>query len=586
MDPIPSDESPSVQDNPPSSQQGTSPTPTDIEAVAAVTSQAFSVNFSQSTADEIRALTDALTTPLQEIVNKAQTDSPESSETAALGAAVAATVAAATAGLTEHVGEEIIPGQESEDQQRQQQQQQQQQPPPLPQQQQQERTDEETKDSSTEQVTETTELAKSSSSELDVDSVYNQVLSLTSQSQKPAGKRSAEEAFEQNQAARALQLIALSLSNPSAATTALAAPSSSSTTPASGESATLPESTSDTTHTSHVSEGALKGHDTGASVSDTLMSISRAINFPAQSTSASNIEADTEAFTRAVISATQNEANKSSSNAIPSSDNQGSSSLDHAALQNLSLHQHNYTSESGASSSDQAATVTSAPASAASSSSQGFTFEIDKATGKTQIKWTPNPRDETNNELQDADTKAIQQALATIMANSGITGLSDLAGPNAALLAPPLGPFPVQGSEFGTAQDPVKTEPNSIPRKRRRANPSTSKSANQNTAASIPEGAPSFPCEFPGCDKVFARLYNLKSHSRTHTDERPFVCSSCQLAFARNHDLKRHVKIHGGDKSFLCSGCGKSFSRLDALRRHRANSKNRPGCEVIENSST
>ncbi|KAF9353047.1 Metallothionein expression activator [Mortierella sp. AD094] len=533
MDPIPSDESPSVQDNPPSPQQGTSPTPTDIEAVAAVTSQAFSVNFSQSTADEIRALTDALTTPLQEIVNKAQTDSPAGPETAALGAAVAATVAAATAGLTEHVGEETVPGQESEDQQGQQLQQHQ------------ERTDEETMDSSTEQITETVELAKSSSSELDVDSVYNQVLSLTSQSQKPAVKRSAEEAFEQNQAARALQLIALSLSNPSAATNALAAPSSPSATPESGESTTLPESTSDTTHTNHVSDDALKGHDTGASVSDTLMSISRAINFPAQSTSANNIEADTEAFTRAVISATQNEANKGNNNVIPPSDGQGSSGLDHAALQNLSLHQHNYTSESGTSSSDQAAAVavTSAPASAPSSSSQGFTFEIDKATGKTQIKWTSNPRDETNNELQDADTKAIQQALATIMANSGITGLSDLAGPNAALLAPPLGPFPVQGSEFGTAQDPVKAEPNSIPRKRRRANPSTSKSANQNTAASIPEGAPSFPCEYPGCDKVFARLYNLKSHSRTHTDERPFVCSSCQLAFARNHDLKRHIDL-------------------------------------------
>ncbi|KAK3843113.1 MAG: A designed zinc finger protein bound To Dna [Linnemannia gamsii] len=80
------------------------------------------------------------------------------------------------------------------------------------------------------------------------------------------------------------------------------------------------------------------------------------------------------------------------------------------------------------------------------------------------------------------------------------------------------------------------------------------------------------------CDKVFARLYNLKSHSRTHTNERPFVCSHCQLSFARNHDLKRHVKIHGGDKPFKCNGCGKSFSRLDALGRHKYNSKNRANC--------
>ncbi|KAF9113306.1 hypothetical protein BGX27_001842 [Mortierella sp. AM989] len=570
MDPIPSNDSPSAQDNPPSPQQGTSPTPTDIEAVAAVTSQAFSVNFSQSTADDIRALTEALTTPLQEIVAKAQTETPAGPETTALGEAVAATVAAATAGLSERAAEEAIPEQESEDQQEHR-----------------ECIKDETEDPSTKQITEP-DLAKSSSTDLDVDSVYNQVLSLTSQSQKPPGKRSAEEAFEQNQAARALQLIALSLSNPSAATNALAAPSSSSATPKSDDPTTLSEV--DTTHIQHTSDGALKGHDTGASVSDTLMSISRAINFPVQSSSSSNIEADTEAFTRAVISATQNEANKgnSNNNVIPpvESNGQGSSDLDHAALQNLSLNQHNYTSESGTSSNDQATAVavSSTSASAPSSSSQGFTFEIDKATGKTQIKWTSDPRDDTDNELQDANTKAIQQALATIMANSGITGLPDLTAPNSSLLAPPLGSFPVQGSEFGTAQDPVKVEP-TPPRKRRKANPSTSKSANQNTAASIPEGAPSFPCEFPGCDKVFARLYNLKSHSRTHTDERPFVCSHCQLAFARNHDLKRHVKIHGGDKSFLCSGCGKSFSRLDALRRHRANSKNRPGCEAMENPS-
>ncbi|KAI8598441.1 hypothetical protein EDD21DRAFT_309394, partial [Dissophora ornata] len=88
-----------------------------------------------------------------------------------------------------------------------------------------------------------------------------------------------------------------------------------------------------------------------------------------------------------------------------------------------------------------------------------------------------------------------------------------------------------------------------------------------------------YPCTFEGCDKVFARLYNLKSHSRTHTNERPFVCNHCQLAFSRNHDLKRHVKIHGGDKPFKCSGCGKSFSRLDALGRHRGNAKNRAGCQ-------
>jgi len=87
--------------------------------------------------------------------------------------------------------------------------------------------------------------------------------------------------------------------------------------------------------------------------------------------------------------------------------------------------------------------------------------------------------------------------------------------------------------------------------------------------------AATFQCHL--CPKKFTRAYNLRSHLRTHTDERPFVCTVCGKAFARQHDRKRHEGLHSGEKKFVCKGslkdnkswgCGRKFARADALGRH------------------
>ncbi|KAG0065824.1 hypothetical protein BGZ89_007912, partial [Linnemannia elongata] len=96
-----------------------------------------------------------------------------------------------------------------------------------------------------------------------------------------------------------------------------------------------------------------------------------------------------------------------------------------------------------------------------------------------------------------------------------------------------------------------------------------------NAAAPKTTATKRFSCNHPGCDRRFARLFNLHTHEKTHDPEqaRPFICSDaeCGKAFSRKHDLQRHeASVHKGERNFACTKCLKPFSRQDGLRRHLA----------------
>ncbi|KAK3070371.1 Transcription factor mst12 [Teratosphaeriaceae sp. CCFEE 6253] len=67
-------------------------------------------------------------------------------------------------------------------------------------------------------------------------------------------------------------------------------------------------------------------------------------------------------------------------------------------------------------------------------------------------------------------------------------------------------------------------------------------------SATISEMAPypqkSHSCPIPMCGRLFKRLEHLKRHVRTHTQERPYICSLCNKAFSRSDNLAQHKRTH------------------------------------------
>ncbi|RDX55997.1 hypothetical protein OH76DRAFT_1427399 [Lentinus brumalis] len=81
-----------------------------------------------------------------------------------------------------------------------------------------------------------------------------------------------------------------------------------------------------------------------------------------------------------------------------------------------------------------------------------------------------------------------------------------------------------------------------------------------------------YACTYEGCTRAYAKPSRLAEHERSHTGDRPYVCSTCNKSYLRETHLQAHARTHlpSSAKPYPCEepGCGKRFWTSQHLRTH------------------